>query len=200
MPVRASAVLSALVLLVASALPARGQTRPVLPYDVSGRYRTFDLGLQVTGGGDEGRDLMASWGRLRALGRSGAWMPRLEVSAGLTARRGGVEQLLLGPRLAVGKAFPGLNFGMGRDGRAEPYLAASGTAYGTGVFRGDDDLGLTPAAAAGVGFRILADEWDTSLTSVEFLVEKRWGMGQADPQLYVRFGQAVPRRAGRPGG
>jgi hypothetical protein len=42
------------------------------------------------------------------------------------------------------------------------------------------------------------DEWDIALTNLEVVVQRRFGVIDQAPQLYVRFSRALPRRgAGR---
>ncbi|HEX2203124.1 MAG TPA: hypothetical protein VHG91_07490 [Longimicrobium sp.] len=189
------------LLALLAAVPARAQT-PVEPFEPASRYRTNHLATQLTGGEEEGRDVVLSLGWMRTGGEVGEWMPRLEVAAGLTTgvARGGslVERVLAGPHLTLGRAFPAQHVDMGREARAEPYVLGGVGAYGVAGFAGEGtDLGVAPAVSAGVGFRVFTDEWDVELSTFEIVLEKRFGIASASPQIFIRFGRAVPPRARR---
>jgi hypothetical protein len=194
-----------LCIALSSAAPARAQ-EPVREYTPAARYSTFQLGAQVTGRNDRGRDVLFSWGRMRTMGEGGAWMPWLGLTAGFTSGRDFIGGLVAGPTVGFGYAIPGQHMSFGRATRAEPYVLAQASAYGIGRFRGeleaaeagqDDGWGVAPALAAGIGFRLFADEWDVDLSTLELVVEKRLGFGEDAAQLYVRFGRAVAPRERR---
>jgi len=184
-----------LFLLLLAVVPSAAQ-RPVEPYDPSGRYRTFMLGAQFTGAIEDGRELMAAWGVMRAGGRSGAWMQRTEAVAGLRSGFSFVDRLVAGPQVSLARAFPSQHTTLGGRSRAEPYLLLGGGALGVVDTRGETRVGLAPSVSAGAGFRLLHDEWDITLQHFEVVLEKRFGMLDEAPQLYVRFGTALPRRRG----
>lgn len=188
--------LSALLPLVLAA-PLAAQT-PVEPYDVSGRYTTSSIHLQVTGAFDEGRDLMASWGRMVALGRAGAWMPRLEAGVGATVGENLAERFMAGPQLTLARAFPSQHTAFGEGVRAEPYLLVGGGAYGVVDFTGGRTRAyFGPRLSGGLGFRAFSDEWDVELTTLEIVVEKRFQEDEST-QLVLRLGRAAPRRRRAP--
>jgi|GEM_PF-1742358 len=198
-----TAALALALLLGASA--GRAQ-RAVQPYTPAPRYQTFNLGAQVTGPTNRGRDVMLSWGRMLAMGGRRQWMPRLELSAGINTGRDLVDGVVGGPSVSLAHAFPAQNLALGRTTRGEPYLVAQASALGIGRFyskleeadAGDEGgWGFAPAFAAGIGLRMFSDEWDVDLSTLELIVEKRLGFGEGDPQLYIRFGRATAPRAGR---
>lgn len=197
MPLRARA-LSLLLLLIAPAAAA-AQT-PVRPYQPAARYTTFQLQAQVTGGANEGRDVMASWGGMMAPG--GAAMLRLEGAAGVTTGNDLIDRLLAGPQLTAALAIPSQHTSFARGTRAEPYLLAGAAAYAIGDFTGAEaEWSVRPAVSGGIGFRIFGDEWDVELSTLELVVEKRFGPDAAT-ELFIRFGRAAPRphRAASPDG
>lgn len=179
-----------------------GAQQPVQPYEAATRYRTFNVGLQITGEYDRGRDLIGAWGRMYTAGSVRASMTRFELAAGVRTGTDIVERVMAGPRVSVAQAFPPQFVALGKKGRAEPYLIATAGAYGIGDFRRDEDnenddeseWGVAPALSAGVGFRIFSDEWDVDLTMFEVVVEKRLGFGDERAAVYVRFGQATAPR------
>ncbi|HEU0013583.1 MAG TPA: hypothetical protein VFQ45_07850 [Longimicrobium sp.] len=193
---RSRSILSFLVPLLLAAAPVAAQ-RPVEPYDPSGRYRTFLLGAQFTGAFEDGRELVGAWGVMRAGGRSGAWMQRTDMAAGLRSGFSFVDRIVAGPQVSLARAFPSQHTSlMGGRSRAEPYLLLGGGALGVLDTRGRTRAGLAPSVSAGAGFRMLRDEWDITLQHFEVVIEKRFGMLDEAPQLYVRFGTALPRRRG----
>ena len=178
---------------LALAAPLAAQT-PVEPYDVSGRYTTSGVNLQVTGAWDEGRDLLISWGRMAAFGRAGAWMPRAELGIGGTVGENLAERLMAGPQVTLARAFPSQHTTFGEGSRAEPYLLVGGSAFGIVDFTGGRTRAyFGPGVAAGLGFRTFSDEWDVELATIEVVVEKRFANDES-PQIFIRFGRAVPGR------
>lgn len=205
-PARPTARVLACALLAAS--PVRAQ-EPVQAYTPAPRYSTFHLGAQVTGDVDRGRDILFSWGRMRAMGGRGEWMPRLELAAGVTSGRDLLDGIVAGPSVGMGYALPAQHLDFGRRTRADPYLVAQASVYGIGRFRGrmesdeagqEDGWGIAPAVSAGIGLRMFGDEWDVDLSTLEIVVEKRLGFGEDDPQIFVRFGRALAPRERRRNG
>lgn len=190
--------LHARVLLLVPALllaaPADAQT-PLEPFRPAPRYSTFHVGAQLTGGVNEGRDLVFAWGRMAAPSRSA--MARLELAGGLTSGRSLVDRVLAGPQLTLGWAFPSQHTSFSRDTRAEPYVLLGAAGYALARFEeeGDEEegTGFAPAVSGGVGFRIFGDEWEVDLATLELVVEKRFGPDDAT-ELFVRFGRADPPR------
>jgi len=201
--VRPAALAIFATLLAASA--GRAQ-EPVQAYTPAPSYHTFNLGAQVTGPSNRGRDILLSWGRMATLGGRRQWMPRLELSAGLNTGRDLIDGVIAGPSASIAHAFPAQNVALGRTTRGEPYLIAQASAFGIGRFYGEleeeeagdeDGWGVAPAFSAGIGLRMFSDEWNVDLSTLEFVVEKRLGFGEGDPQLYIRFGRATAPRGGR---
>lgn len=172
---------------------------PVQAYTPASRYSTFHLGAQVTGGPNDGRDVLFSWGRMRTMGAAGRWMPRLEFSAGFTTGHDLVDGVLAGPSVGFGYAFPSQHMSFGRGTRAEPYLLAFASTYGAGEFGNrvgeDSRWGIAPAVSAGVGLRMFSDEWDVDLSTFEIVVEQRLAFDDGGPELYIRFGRALAPRS-----
>jgi hypothetical protein len=202
----ALALSSLATLLTAAAGRAQQPVEPVQAYTPAPSYSTFNLGAQVTGPANRGRDILLSWGRMLAMGRSGQWMPRLELSAGLNTGRDLVDGVIAGPSVSLGYAFPAQNVSLGRTTRGEPYLIAQASTFGIGRFYGElekeeagdeDGWGIAPAFSAGVGVRMFSDEWNVDLSTLEIVVERRLGFGEGDPQLYIRFGRATAPRGAR---
>jgi hypothetical protein len=189
-------ILSLAAALLAAA-PALAQD-PVPAYTPASRYSTFNLGAQVTGDPEEGRDILFSWGRMRTMGGAGQWMPRAEFSLGFTTGRDLIDGLLAGPSVGFGYAFPSQYMSFGRGTRAEPYLIAFASTYGIGEFGNrvgeDERWGIAPAVSAGVGLRMFSDEWDVDLSTLEIVVEQRLAFDDSGPELYIRFGRAVAPR------
>lgn len=168
---------------------------PLQPYDARGRYRTGGIEAQLTGSFGDGRDLLLTWGVLTAGGPSGRWMQRTELAGGVHTGQNLVDGLMLGPQVSLGLAFPEWYTLLDRATRAEPYLLLSGGALGVARFEEDEArLGLAPTVGVGVGLRMFDDEWDITLTQVEVVLQQRFGIAEQAPQLYVRFGRALPRR------
>jgi hypothetical protein len=197
---------AALVLAILLGASAGRAQQPVEPYTPAPRYQTFNLGAQVTGPTNRGRDVLLSWGRMLAIGGGRQWMPRLELSAGVNTGRDLVDGVVVGPSASLAHAFPAQNLALGRTTRGDPYLVAQASAYGIGRFyseleeadAGDEGgWGFAPAFSAGFGLRMFSDEWDVDLSTLEFIVEKRLGFGEGDPQLYIRFGRATAPRGSR---
>jgi hypothetical protein len=184
------------LLTLALAAPARAQ-RPVQEYDPARRYNTFNLAIQLTGDANRGREVMLSWGRMGTAGPRGAWMPSLELGAGISpGSRKAVEGVAAGPRLTLARAFPSQFVGLGRRSRGEPYLLASAGMFAAGDFRADDSRwGGAPTFSAGIGLRVFGDAWKVDLSTFEAVVEKRYGVQEDGPRLYLRFGRALARRA-----
>ncbi len=180
------------VLLLSSPAVAAAQ-RPVRPYEPAPAYHTFNLSAQLTGGVDEGRDLLISWGWLRTGGPSGAWMPRLELGGGLTTGAQLVDRVLAAPQATVGYAFPGQYMSLGRESRGEPYLVASAGAYGIADVVDETRFGVAPSVSAGIGVRVFSDEWNVEMGTFELVVERRFGFEEST-ELYLRFGRARPAR------
>lgn len=189
----------ALLLLSFLATPTLFAQEPVQPYDASGRYGTAGIEVQLTGSLGGGRDVVASWGVLMAGGPSGRWMQRTELAAGLHAGQNLVDRLMAGPQVSLGLAIPQWYTLVEGGRRAEPYLLLSAGAYGVANFEESrTELGIAPTVGFGVGFRVFQDEWDIALTHLEVLVQRRLGVIDQAPQLYVRLGRTLPRRgAGR---
>ncbi|HYR09053.1 MAG TPA: hypothetical protein VEQ60_14825 [Longimicrobium sp.] len=170
----------------------------VQPYDASGRYRTGGLEAQLTGAFGGGRDVVFAWGVLAAGGPGGRWMQRTELAAGMHAGQRLVDRLMLGPQVSLGLAIPGWYTLLDPRTRAEPYLLLSAGAYGVADFENDAaEAGIAPTAGIGVGMRLFDDEWDISLTQVEVVVQRRFGIADGAPQLHLRLSRALPRRGGR---
>ncbi len=180
-------------------VPTLSAQEAVQPYDASGRYGTGGIEVQLTGARGGGRDVMLSWGALMAGGRSGRWLQRTELAAGLHAGQNLVDRLMVGPQVSLGLAIPQWYTLVDGGKRAEPYLLLTAGAYGVAGFEADEtELGVAPTAGFGVGFRMFEDEWDIALTNLEVVVQRRFGVIDQAPQLYVRFSRALPRRgAGR---
>lgn len=192
-------MIRSIAILLASILstPTLSAQEPLQPYDARGRYRTAGLEAQLTGAFGDGRDLLFAWGVMAAGGPSGRWMQRTELSAGLHAGQNLVDRLMLGPQVSLAMAIPAWYTVLDRSTRAEPYLLVTGGAHGVADFEDDQArLGIAPMAAVGVGFRLFEDEWDVALTQVEVVVQRRFGIAEGAPQLYVRLGRARPRRGG----
>ncbi|HEX6373523.1 MAG TPA: hypothetical protein VF006_31650 [Longimicrobium sp.] len=189
----------ALLLVSLLSRPTLSAQEPVQPYDASGRYRTGGVEVQLTGSFGGGRDVLLSWGALAAGGPSGRWMQRTELAAGVHAGENLVDRLMLGPQVSLGMAIPAWYTLLKRGTRAEPYLLLSGAAYGVAGFQDDEtELGIAPTVGFGVGFRAFDDEWDIALTQLELVVQRRFGVADQAPQLYLRFSRAQPRRRGTP--
>lgn len=191
-----SGILSLAAVLAAG--PALAQD-PLPAYTPAPRYSTFNLGAQVTGGPEDGRDILFSWGRMRTMGGAGQLMPRAEFSFGFTTGHDLIDGVLAGPSVGFGYAFPSQYMSFGRGTRAEPYLVAFASTYGIGEFGtrvGEDERwGIAPAFSAGVGLRMFSDEWDVDLSTFEIVVEQRLAFDDDGPELYVRFGRAIAPRA-----
>ena len=185
---------SILFLLLAIPAAAHGQ-RAVGEYEPAPRYSTLNIALQLTGDPERGREIMLSWGRMLALGGRGEWMPRLELGGGVSpGTREVVEGVAMGPRLTFARAFPAQFVGIGKESRAEPYLVATAGMYRSGSFDGDSRWGGAPALSGGFGFRVFRDKWNVDLSTIEVVVERRFGVQDGSPQLYLRFGSArAPR-------
>lgn len=194
-------MIRSITILLVSLLSIRtlSAQEPVQPYDASGRYATAGFEAQLTGSLGGGRDVLFSWGALLAGGPSGRWMQRTELAAGLHAGQNLVDRLMVGPQASLGLAIPQWYTLVDRGRRAEPYLLLAAGAYGVASFEEDEtDLGIAPTIGFGAGFRVFEDEWDIALTQLEVLVQRRFGVIDQAPQLYVRLSRAVPRRgAGR---
>lgn len=182
----------ALLLLACLAAAPVAAQETLQPYDARGRYRTGGLEAQLTGALEGGRDVLVSWGRLAATGRTGRWMLRTEAAAGVHVGRALAERLMVGPQLSVALVEPGWFTDL--DGvRAEPYLLVGGGAYGVvGFGEEETELGISPNLFAGIGFRLFDDEWDVGLAHVELVVQGRFGMAEQSPQIYVRFSRSRP--------
>jgi len=170
---------------------------PLQPYDASGRYRTGGVEAQVTGALGDGRDVLLSWGALVVGGAGGRWMQRTELVAGVHADENLLDRVMAGPWFSVAVAAPGWYTELDRATRAEPYLLLGGGAFGVASLADDDDdpaFGISPGISAGIGFRLLDDAWDISLTQLEVLVRQRFGAADQGPQVYVRLSRALPRR------
>jgi hypothetical protein len=186
-PRRALPLLTALSL---AAAPGHAQ-RPLREYDPAPRYATFNLAVQLTGDPEHGREVALSWGRMRTLGPGRTWMPALELSAGVSpGTRKLLEGVAAGPRLTLAHAFPAQYVGLGKKPRGEPYLLAGAAMYGAGDFAGSARWGGAPAVSAGFGLRVFADAWDVDLSTVELVLERRWGVQDGPLRLYVRVGRA----------
>jgi len=188
----------AILLVPALLLPARAPAQqPVGEYTPAPRYSTFDLAVQLTGDPERGREVMASWGRMRTLGR-GAWMPRLELGAGVSPGiREAVDGVAMGPRLAFARAFPVQYVGFGKASRAEPYLVDAAGMYVAGDFTGGSRWGGAPSVSGGFGFRVFQDRWNVDLSTLAVIVERRFGVQAGPARLYLRFGRAVAPRERR---
>jgi hypothetical protein len=186
----------AILLVPALLFPARALAQqPVGEYAPAPRYSTFDLAVQLTGDPERGREVMASWGRMRTAGRGGAWMPRLELGAGVSpGTREAIDGVAMGPRLAFARAFPAQYVGFGKASRAEPYLVAGAGMYMAGEFTSGSRWGGAPSVSGGLGFRVLADQWNVDLSTLELIVERRFGVQSGPARLYLRFGRAVAPR------
>ncbi|HSU14601.1 hypothetical protein [Longimicrobium sp.] len=189
----------ALILIPTLLIPARALAqRPVGEYEPAPRYSTFNLALQLTGDPERGREVMASWGRMRALGGRGAWMPWLEVAAGVSpGNREVVEGVAMGPRLTLARAFPSQFVGFGKASRAEPYLVATAGMYMAGDFGDGSRWGGAPTVSGGFGFRVFQDRWNVDLSTLELVVERRFGVQDGPARLYLRFGRATAPRERR---
>ena len=183
------------LLTLALAGPARAQ-QPVQEYDPARGYSTFNAAIQLTGDFDRGRELMLAWGRMATVGPRGAWMPSLELGAGISpGTHEFIEGVAAGPRLSLARAFPAQFMGLGRRSRGEPYLLASAALYAAGDFRDDRNRwGGAPALSAGLGLRTFGDAWNVDLTTFEAVLEKRYGVQDDGLRLYLRFGRAAARR------
>jgi hypothetical protein len=190
-----------LLLVYLLLIPTLSAQEPVQPYDASGRYGTAGIEAQLTGSLGGGRDVLASWGVLMAGGPSGRWMQRTELAAGVHAGQNLIDRLMVGPQVSLGLAIPQWYTLVDGGRRAEPYLLLNAGAYGVANFEtSQTELGLAPTVGFGVGFRVFEDEWDIALTHLEVLVQRRFGVIDQAPQLYVRLSRALPRRrGGRPG-
>lgn len=186
----------ALPLALLLTIPDLSAQETVQPYDATGRYRTTGVEAQLTGRFGDGRDFVLSRGVLSAGGPSGRWMSRTELAFGIHAGQRLVDRLMLGPQVSLAMAVPGWYTALDRGTRAEPYLLLSAGAFGAADFRDETEVGIAPSIAVGVGLRLFDDEWDISLTQVELTVQQRFGILDQEPQLYVRFGRAIPRRRG----
>jgi hypothetical protein len=187
----------AILLVSLVSIPTLSAQEPLRPYDARGRYRTTGLEAQLTGAFGDGRDISFAWGVMAAGGPSGRWMQRTELSAGLHAGQNLIDRLMLGPQVSLAMAIPGWYTLLDKGTRAEPYLLVTGGAHGVADFEDDEArLGIAPMVAVGVGFRLFEDEWDVALTQVEVVVQRRFGVAEGAPQLYVRLGRALPRRGG----
>lgn len=187
------------LLTLALAAPARAQ-QPVGEYAPARAYSTFNLGIQLTGDSDRGRELMLAWGRMATTGPRGAWMPSLEMVACVSpgTRREFIEGVAAGPRLTLARAFPAQFMTLGRRSRGEPYLVASAAMYAAGDFRDDRNRwGGAPAVSAGLGLRVFGDAWNVDLSTFEAVLERRYGVQDGGPRLYLRFGRALARRPPR---
>lgn len=173
-----------------AAAPAAAQT-PVTPYQVAGRYSTFAVHAQLTGGYDDGRDILFHWGRMLPSG-DGRWMTQIEGGAGLTSGDSFVGRFLGGPRVSLARAFPGQHFEISEGSRGEPYVFVTGAGYAVADMVGENEYGFAGGVAAGVGLRMFGDEWDASLTTVDVLLERRFGFEAGDMELFVRVGRSVP--------
>jgi hypothetical protein len=194
MMIRSIAILLVSLLFI----PTLSAQDPVQPYDASGRYGTAGIEAQLTGSLGGGRDVLLSWGALVAGGPSGRWMQRTELAAGLHAGQNLVDRLMVGPQVSLGLAIPPWYTLVQGGKRAEPYLLLNAGAYGVANFReSQTELGLAPTIGFGVGFRMFQDEWDIALTQLEVLVQRRFGVIDQAPQLYVRLSRALPRRGTR---
>lgn len=182
----------ALLAAALAAAPLHAQ-RPVEPFDAAGRYAVSGFEAQLTGSLNGGRDLFLSFGRMRAGGPGGAWSWRAEVGAGVTLGEEPVDRLLAGPRVTLARALPGQHFSVGRGVRAEPYLLVAARGLGVVDLRGmGEEWGAAPAAAAGIGVRLMEDAWEIDLATVEVTVERRFGAHGGATELFVRLGRAVP--------
>lgn len=184
-----------LLLVFLPSIPTLSAQEPVQPYDANGRYGTAGIEAQLTGslGGRARR--AAFVGALLAGGRSGRWMQRTELAAGVHAGQNMVDRLMVGPQVSLGLAIPPWYTLVEGGRRAEPYLLLNAGAYGVANFReSQTELGLAPTVGFGVGFRIFEDEWDIALTQLEVLVQRPFGVIDQAPQLYVRLSRALPRR------
>lgn len=191
MPMRIRTV-AALIALIAplSAVRAAGQV-PVEPYDASGSYGTTLISLQA-GAPEHGREFALGRGGMRAFGRQGRWMRRVEMLAGFRVSNT-MRTVLAGPQALVGAAFPG-QFMMVGATRAEPYVLAGAGLTGILALAGGDESGLAPGVLGGAGVRLLGDDpWDVSLDYVEVVAERRFGEMGEGWQVYVRLGRAVGR-------
>lgn len=187
-----------LLLLSLLSIPTLSAQEAVQPYDASGRYGTSGIEAQLTGSLGGGRDVLLSWGALMAGGPSGRWMQRTELAAGVHAGQNLVDRLIIGPQVSLGLAIPPWYTLVDGGRRAEPYLLLSAGAYGVANFEESQmELGLAPSIGFGFGFRMFEDEWDIALTQLEVLVQRRFGVVDQAPQLYVRLSRALPRRGAR---
>lgn len=184
-----------LLLVSLLSTPTLAAQEPLQPYDGRGRYRTRGIEAQLTGSFGGGRDVLVSWGVMAAGGPAGRWMQRTELAGGVHAGQNLVDALMLGPQVSLGVAFPAWYTLLDQGTRAEPYLLLSGGALGVASFEEDEArFGMAPGVGVGVGLRMFDDEWDIALTQVEVVVQRRFGIADQAPQLYVRFGRALPRR------
>jgi hypothetical protein len=186
----------AAVLAALCAAPAAAQT-PVAPFQISGRHSTFHVQAQVTGGHDDGRDLLVSWGRMVPLS-GGRWMAQLEGGVGMTGGDSFIDRFLGGPRISLARAFPAQHLEITSGSRGEPYVFVTAAGYGVADFSGDDEQGVSGGVGGGVGLRVFADEWDTSLANFEVMVERRFGFQPGRMELFVRIGHSVPVGRRRP--
>jgi hypothetical protein len=189
----------ALALLTIAVVPARALAQtPVGEYEPAPRYTTLNFAVQLTGDPERGREVMVSWGRMLALGRRGAWMPWVELAAGVSpGNREVIEGVAMGPRLTLARAFPSQFVGLGRASRGEPYLVATAAMYGAADFGGGTTWGGAPAVSGGFGFRVFHDKWNVDLSTVEVLVERRFGVQDGPARVYLRVGTATAPRSRR---
>ena len=183
-------------IVLALAAPAAAQV-PLEPYRPAERYSTFQIVPQVTGGAYDGRDILVAGGVMWAPTRQA--MLRAEATGGVTTGAEVLDRVLAGPQLTLAYAFPGQYTSFTRDSRAEPYVLLTATGYGIVDFgrRGEGtDAGFSPALSAGVGFRVFGDEWDVELSTLELVMERRFGF-RPGTEIFVRFGRATPRDAAR---
>jgi hypothetical protein len=187
-----------LIATLVPSLPALAQDA-VPEYTPAPRYATFNLAVQLTGDPDRGREIMLSWGRMLALGGRGAWMPWLELAGGVSpGNREVIEGVAMGPRLTLARAFPSQYVGIGKASRAEAYLLAAAGAYMAGDFGDESRWGGAPALSGGFGFRVFRDKWNVDLSTLELVVERRFGVQNGPARLYVRFGTARAARRREP--
>lgn len=189
-------VLFPLAVLSLVSIPIRAQ-QPIREYVAAPRYTISSLGVQLAGDPDHGREIAVAWGRMGALGPGRTWMPSIELAAGVSpGTREPVEGVSLGPRVTLARAFAGQYVGIGKKARGEPYLLAGAAMYGAGDFHGGTRWGGAPAVSAGIGLRVFDDAWDVDLSTVELVVERRFGIQDGPARLYIRIGRArVPRSA-----
>jgi hypothetical protein len=103
--------------------------------------------------------------------------------------------------VTLARAFAGQYVGIGKKARGEPYFLASAALYGAGDFHDGTRWGGAPAVSVGIGLRVFDDAWDVDLSTVELVVERRFGIQEGPARLYIRLGRARaprPRDAGPP--